>query len=200
MWFVVLAGVLLVFGGYYIWHGVMSFFESNGNITAPATNAVIARQTASFEAFATVPTLDLLGFNQTLAPPRVCYDFRVKPARARVRECPKDTCGTILMPAQGVKMCVFGPAPNATDWYEVNTNPDSPLPQVGYMHNSVLEPINPTKIPTKTFTPLPTITPIPSATRPPTGTPPPTNTLNPAAPPTWTPIPTSTPRPPIQSA
>jgi hypothetical protein len=201
LWLAILAAVLLVFGAYYVWHGVTSFFEANGNIAAPATDAVQARQTQTIAAFETgVPTLDFLLLDQTKTPERVCYDWRVKPLRARVRECPNDSCGTVLMPAQGDKMCVYGPAPSATGWYEVNMNPDSPLPQVGYMHGSVIEPINPTKTPTKTFTPLPTVTPVPSATQQPTGTPPPTNTSNPAAPATWTLTPTVTPRPPVESA
>ena len=36
-WLVVLAAMLLVFGGYYIWQGFMAFMATNGNIAAPAT-------------------------------------------------------------------------------------------------------------------------------------------------------------------
>lgn len=200
-WLTVIAALLLVFGGYYIWRGLIAFFESSGNIAAPATNAALSNQTATIDAQTQMPTLDFSQpLNITTTPPRVCQDFRVKPVRARVRECPKETCGTITMPSQGMKICVFGVSSDDPEWYEVNLKPDDPIPQIGYMHNSVLDPMNPTKRPTNTFTPLPTVTDIPSATPTRTPTPLPTKTPNPAAPATWTLTPTPTPVPPIQQA
>jgi hypothetical protein len=200
-WLAVIVALLLVFGGYYIWRGLMAFFESSGDITAPATYAAFANQTATVDAQTEVPTLDFTQpLNITTTPQRVCQDFRVKPVRARVRECPKETCGTITMPSQGMKICVFGVASDDPEWYEVNLKPDDPIPQIGYMHNSVLDPMNPTKRPTNTFTPLPTVTDVPSATPTRTPTPLPTKTPNPAAPATWTLTPTPTPVPPIQQA
>jgi hypothetical protein len=197
-WVVVVAGLLLVFGGYYIWRGVVAFFESHGNITAPATYAVSAQQTPTED---DLSTLDFSQPGPVAAPTqRVCQDFRVSVIRARVRECPKDTCGTISTPGQGTKICVYGPVPQAPDWYEINVSPDEPMPRTGYMHSSVLDAINPTKRPTPTFTPLPTVTPLPSLTPTRTFTPLPSHTPNPAVPATRTRTATPTPAPPVQSA
>jgi hypothetical protein len=199
-WVVVVAGLLLVFGGYYIWRGVIAFFESNGNITAPATYAVSQKQTPT-ESQDDVGTLDFSQVAPVAAPTqRVCQDFRVSVIRARVRDCPKDTCETISTPGQGTKICVYGPVPQAPDWYEINISPDEPLPRTGYMHSSVLEALNPTKRPTQTFTPLPTVTPLPSLTPTRTLTPLPSHTPNPAVPATRTAVPTPTPAPPLQTA
>jgi hypothetical protein len=200
-WLIAVAGLLLVFGGYYVWRGVMAFFESNGNIAASATDTFGAKQTASVDAHTSVSAVD---FTQPSPLPaateRVCQDFRVSVIRARVRECPKDSCSTISMPSQGTKICVYGSAPQAPDWYEIDISPDEPMPRTGYMHSSVLDAINPTKRPTQTFTPLPTITLVPSSTYTRTPTPTTTRTPNPAAPATWTLTPTPTRVPPVQSA
>jgi hypothetical protein len=196
-WLVALAGLFLVFGGYYIWRGVIAFFESNGNIAAPATYAVIEKQTPTLGE-EDMPTID---FGAGAMPTeRSCQDFRVSVIRARVRECPKETCATLSMPSQGTKICVYGLVLQAPDWYEINISPDEPFPRTGYMHTSVLDALNPTKTPTRTYTPLPTVSPVPSPTPSRTFTPLPTRTPHPAAPATWTPTPTHTPAPPIQSA
>jgi hypothetical protein len=197
-WVVIVAGLLLVFGGYYIWRGVIAFFESNGNITAPATYAVAEKQTPT-ESQDDLSTMD---FSQPVpaSTQRVCQDFRVSVIRARVRECPKETCETISKPGQGTKICVYSTVAQAPDWYEINVSPDEPMPHIGYMHSSVLDAVNPTKRPTQTFTPLPTVTPLPSHTPTRTFTPLPSHTPNPAAPATRTPAPTPTPAPPVQSA
>ncbi len=199
-WLVVVAGLLLVFGGYYIWRGVMAFFESKGDIAAPATYASTEKQTPT-ESQTDLSTIDFSQPAPVAAPTqRVCQDFRVSVIRARVRECPKDTCETISTPGQGTKICVYGPVPQAPDWYEINISPDEPMPRTGYMHSSVLDAVNPTKRPTQTFTPLPTVTPLPTRTPTRTPTPLPTSTPNPAAPATWTRTPTPTPAPPVQTA
>lgn len=203
-WLIVVSAMLLVFGGYYIWRGLIDFFDSRGDIAAPATYAVSTLQTATFDTFSAqgnVPTVNVASQSlSTPKPSRVCHDFRVIVIRARVRECPNETCNTVVMPGQGAQMCVYGPAQEAPEWYEVNVNPDAPVPHIGYMHNSVVEAISPTKRPTITPTPLPTITPVPSLTSTQTMTPPPSNTPDPAAPATWTLTPTPTPIPPIQNA
>jgi hypothetical protein len=200
VWLVVVSAMLLVFGGYFLWRGLVGYLEASGNITAPATTEALLKQTATVGAQSPVPTIDLFLANGTRTAPRTCQDFRVSVLRARIRECPKDTCNTLLMPAQGTRICVYGPATDAPDWYEINIDPSAPIAQIGYMHNSVLDAINPTKHPTQTPTPLPTVTPIPTATPTPTRTPPPSATPNPAAPATWTLTPTWTPVPPVQSA
>ncbi len=202
-WLAALAGLLLVFGGYYVWRGFMAFMDSSGNIAAPATLAAQSTErweTATYEAHinndSTVSFIDVAP--NTPTPVRPCQDFRVSVIRARIRECPKETCDTIGTPGQGMLVCVYGPATGASDWYEVNMDPNNPLPQIGYMHNSVLDPVNPTAKPTKTFTPLPTVTPLPSLTPSRTPTPLPTVPGEPSQ--TASPSPTPTPKPPVQTA
>ncbi len=200
-WLVVLAAMLLVFGGYYVWQGFMAFMATNGNIAAPAT-ATAFRTFLEQTITGNTPGGTVApgaGMPITLTATKTCQQFKVKVLKARIRECAKDTCNTLDLPAQGTTICVYGVSPDATDWYEININPTDPIPQLGYMHDSVLVPLNPTARPSPTLN-LPTVTPVPSATHKPTTSPPPTNTPNPAAPATWTLTPTPTPVPPMQSA
>jgi len=161
----------------------MSFLEANGNITAPATTAAQLNDTATVGAQSPIPTLDFARIQGTRTQPRICLDFRVKVVRARIRECPKDTCNTITMPAQGARICVYGPATEDPDWYEINVDPGGPVVRTGYMHNSVVEAVNPTKRPTITPTFLPSVTSVPTATFTRTPSPEPTDTPNPLRPP-----------------
>ncbi len=200
VWLVAVSAMLLVFGGYFVWRGLMGYLEASGNIAAPATTEAQLKQTATVDAQTPVPTIDLFLASGTRTAARTCLDFRVSVLRARIRECPKDTCNTLLMPAQGTRICVYGTATDAPDWYEINIDPSAPIAQIGYMHNSVLDAINPTQRPSQTPTALPTVTPVPTQTPTRTPTPLPSNTSNPAAPATWTLTPTLTPVPPVQAA
>lgn len=179
IWLVVLIGMLLIFGGYFLWSGVLRFLNASGDITAQITaQAAEGSQPADGD----IPT-EPPYIRPTATPIRICLDFRVNVVKARMRECPKDTCSTLeSMPSQGNIMCVYGPAPGATDWYEVNLRPTSAYPQIVYMHSSVLDAVNPTKRPTRTATALPTVTPIPTVRPTRTPTPPPTDKPNPTPP------------------
>ncbi len=135
----------------------------------------------------TFAPLNFVFATRTAAPP--CQEFYVNVVRARVRECPSEDCDTLETPIQNAIICVYGVAPDAPDWYRVNLDPNEPIPRIGYMHNSVIAAVHPTRRPTQTppptatYTPLPTITPVPGVS--PTGIPP-TGT----APPTLKPVPT----------
>jgi hypothetical protein len=207
--FLALCGAMLVFGGYYLWRGALAWFESGGDITAPATlvastsqaNAGLGRAASPTLIGSSVP-LDFLLVSPT--PARACAMFRVTVIRARIRECPDTSCRTLEQPAQGTRICVYGPAqadpqyPEATDWYEINLDPNDPLPRLGFMHRDVIEAISPTKRPTRTATPLPTVTPPP--TKRPTRTLTPSQTFTPAPRPTDDPRQTPTPRPTLPPA
>ncbi len=160
IWLIVLVGMLVVFGGFFIWSGLLRFLNASGDITAPVTaQAASAAQQdqASASASEPIPTIP------TETPVRPCQSFRVNVVKARVRECAKDTCATLeTMYSEGAVVCVYGVAPAATDWYEVNLRPTSVYPQIVYMHTSVLDAINPTRRPTRTATALPTVTLIPT--------------------------------------
>ncbi|NLE49967.1 MAG: hypothetical protein GX613_01055, partial [Chloroflexi bacterium] len=43
---IVLIGALIVFGGYYVWTGMLRFFEDSGDITAQVTRQARASATA----------------------------------------------------------------------------------------------------------------------------------------------------------
>ncbi|MEP7289514.1 MAG: hypothetical protein ABI947_27510 [Chloroflexota bacterium] len=194
----VAAALLLVFGGYTIWRGFMGFMASSGNIIDPVIRVTTQNninQTATVDAkFGTLDLSNPSGPGMT--PTKSCQTFKVKVVKARIRECPKDTCNTITFPAQGASICVYGIAPDATDWYQVNVDPTDPITQLGYMHESVIVPGNPTARPLN----LPTVTPVPSNTPTQTPKPLPTPTINPAVPPTWTPSSPLTRTPSVDSA
>jgi len=176
LWMGAFFAALLVFGGCFLWRGLIAFVESGGNITAPVTSAadqstaLVQTQTSAVTPIQA--TLSVLFGTPTAARP--CIDFYVTVVRARVRECPNETCETITMPYQNAIVCVYGPAKDNPDWYEVNVNPKDPIPQAGYMHKSVIYPRNPTPYPTPTprvtrtpTTPplvLATVTPVPEPT------------------------------------
>lgn len=167
-WQAALMAALIVFGGYFLWRGALNFFSTAGNITAPATATAAAtvtlRPTRTFE----VPPMNLIFGAQPTARP--CLEFYVTAVRARVRECPSERCETLAMPYQGNRICVYGRAAEAPEWYEVNLYPNDPIPRSAYMHQSVIAAVNPTPRPTATprpsatFTPSHTPTPLPSVT------------------------------------
>lgn len=163
IWLLALLALLLIAGALYLWRGLVGFLESGGNIAAHVTqNAVNTAISITETAAASAQPTAYLSFLQvTPTPRRPCIEFYVTVTRARVRECPGEDCATIERPYQNNIICVYGPAPNAPDWYEVNLEPDEPLPRIGYMHNSVIYPMKPTKRPTQTPSPSPTDTPRP---------------------------------------
>jgi hypothetical protein len=173
-WLVVALAMLLIFGACYLWRGLLGFFETGGNIAA----ATPVPSTLNTTMTITVAPLNYVFASRTPAPP--CQEFFVNVIRARVRECPSETCDTLETPNQNAIICVYGVAPDAPDWYRVNLDPNEPIPRIGYMHNSVIDAVHPTKrptqtpLPTLTFTPLPTITPVPNRGASPAVTPPPT--------------------------
>lgn len=171
VWLVVLGAAVFVFGGFALYTGVLNFLSGGGNITAPATatsaialeqtNVALNRPISPDEVTLQIPTR-----LPTRTPLPPCLEFRVVVVKARVRDCPKDTCPTQdTMLSQGATVCVFGTVPEAPDWYQVNLRPDSSYPEIAYMHESVLDAVRPTVRPTRTPTGvrLATVTPIPTA-------------------------------------
>lgn len=174
-WLVALLALLFVAGLYYLWRGMIGFFENTARLSSTTVAQSNQTSTITPPAFLTNEPLNLL--LSTPTPDRSCLQFRVSVVRARVRECPDNSCRTLEQPPQNALICVYGPAapalsnqyPKATEWYEVNIAPEDPLPRLGFMHNSVIEAISPTKRPTRTAIPPPTVT-APAATRTPAET------------------------------
>jgi hypothetical protein len=134
-----------------------------------------------------------------------CEDFIVTAGSARVREAPNTEANTITSFASGDVVCVLGRDPDS-EWYTVDAEPSEFRRQLAYMHESVIQPMNPTPRPTTTPTSLPTVTPTSTYTASPTLPPSPTSPLadilSTARPATATPLPTLTDEPaaPVQSA
>jgi hypothetical protein len=203
VWIAILIGVMLVFGGYYLWRGLIGYFESGANIAAPvidSTVKAVARATETADAVSQQSAMEFIFPTKT--PDRICQNYWVSVVRARVRSCPDQSCDTLDRPVQGTMMCVYRTAKDNPDWYEVDLAPQAPLPRLGYMHNSVVTLDQPAVRPTITFIPFPTVTALPSLTPSQTPVPSATITPNPSFTPTFTdtPSPTDTPLPFIHSA
>ena len=199
--FAIIAGVIVVFSAYFVWRGFLSWAASSDTGPTPGINATALQQsldkTATLDALMgradVTPTLP-----PSTTPQKVCQQFKVNVIRARIRECPKDTCNTISLPQQGSQICVYSLAPEATDWYVIDMNPTGPE-ELGYMSKSVLVPMYPTTRPSPTLN-LATVTPVPTLTPTITPTIPPTNTPGTPIPPSPSPTATATPVSPLQSA
>lgn len=170
IWLVVLGAAVFVFGGFTLYTGVLNFLSGGGNITSPATatsaSALEQTQLALIPTTLSVDSIQIPTRLPTRTPLPPCLEFRVVVVKARVRDCPKDTCPTQdTMLSQGATVCVFGTVPEATDWYQVNLRPDSSYPEIAYMHASVLDAVRPTVRPTRTppGERLATVTPVPTA-------------------------------------
>lgn len=201
---IVVIGALMVFGGYYVWTGLLNFLENQGNLTAPVTQE--ARASAIAQAFTSTPRPTFFqAMSPTPLPP--CLDFEVRVERAIYREAPcsdDDRCPRVDSMTMGTRVCVYGRSPDNAEWYIVELNPGGAFRDIVYMHESVIVAVNPTPTPTQTFTPLPTVSPVPSGTPTPTPRVSPTpeaseegaSTPTPTPPPAFTPTLTPSPTPP----
>lgn len=160
---VVLMAAMIVFGGYYLWEGSRNWFEQDtinkGFQTETAeyfaTENSIAQATRDFKPYPT----------STRVPD--CEFYIVEVSSAWVRMCPALTCESVGRYYEGNQVCVMGRATDneyfdADDWFVIDLNEGQLFADIAYMHESVLQPANPTPRPSMTFTPLPTITLTPS--------------------------------------
>lgn len=191
---IVIISALFVFGGYYVWTGFLSFLEDRGDITAQVTRQALSSATAQA---APPPRLPTIYMPATFTPLPECQMFRVDVERAVLRECPSQNnreCPVRDVVTYGTEVCVYSRAPGYPEWYIVELNPGGAYTDTVYMHESVIEPVNPTPTATLTFTPLPTVSPTPSPSAPPTvlpsTTPTPDRTASPTPVPTLAPTPT----------
>ena len=174
---IIVIGALLVFGGYYVWIGLLNFLENQGDITAVVTREAFASATASSSNPTARPTLFQV-FTPSPLPP--CLEFEVSVERAIYRKAPcsdDELCPRVDSMTFGTEICVYGRANENPEWFVVELNPGGAFRDIVYMHESVVEATNPTPTPTVTFTPLPTVSPAPSDT--PTRTPIPSPTSPP---------------------
>jgi hypothetical protein len=154
-WFVILLGIAIVFGLYYLWAGVRNFM-STGVTVVESTQQAIERHTATAvriqEIAVNAPT-SLPSF--TPIPP--CQDFAVNVREAIVREKPNTASRITGALKEGSVVCVIAALPN-TDWYLIDDNPLTRRIDKVYMHRDIVYALHPTFTPTVTPTPTPTAT------------------------------------------
>lgn len=154
-WFVILLGIAIVFGIYYLWAGLRNFM-STGVTVVESTQQAIERHTA------TAVRIQEIAVNApsplpTFTPIPPCQDFAVGVREAIVREAP-DTGSRILGALkQGATVCVIAALPN-TEWYLIDDNPLTRRIDKVYMHRDIVYALHPTPTATITPTPSPTAT------------------------------------------
>ncbi|MBI5959990.1 MAG: hypothetical protein HY866_14720 [Chloroflexi bacterium] len=192
----------MIFGGYFVWVGFLDFLEDQGDITAQVTRQAVNTATALSAPVGRLPTQYMPA---TFTPLPPCQWYKVNVERAVYRDCPsKDNtqCPIRDVVTYDTEMCVYSRAPENPEWYIVELNPGGAYREIVFMHESVLEPVNPTPTVTATATPLPPASPTPFYTATPSDTPLPSITPAPTQPPvldaspspalpTITPLPTS---------
>jgi hypothetical protein len=191
---IVLVGAMVVFGGYFVWMGFLDFLDDQGDITAQSTRDISASATARA---APPPVFSSPYLPASFTPLPPCEWYTVRVDRAVYRECPSQDntqCPILNTVEYGTEFCVYSRVPNNPEWFIVELNPNGSYRNTVFMHESVLEPVNPTRTPAPTVTPGPTLTLLPSST--PAPTLPPSPTPEPTQPPDVSPRSTPTPTPP----
>jgi hypothetical protein len=200
-WLVFLIAVALVFGVYYVWTGIRDFLRTGGLGITEATQRAAIVTTATVERRVTQQAGAAVEATRrpTSTPVPECMDFVVNVPVAVVRSAPSTRGDVVVQLRQGETVCVVGRASENSEWYLIDSNPRTRALEAVYMHQDIIEAMNPTPTPSRTMTPLPTVTPTfsltpsesPVPTIAPTMTPSPTNDPNL----TDTPTPTITPSP-----
>jgi hypothetical protein len=196
-WLIFLVGMALVFGAYYVWIGFQNFVRSGGQGIVESTQQAEIVSTATAEIVRQNLQITL---RPTNTPVPACQEFIVVVASARVRELPDERAATIDAYNENEVVCVLERAAPDSEWFTIDQDTSTRRLELAYMHESVIEAVNPTPTPTRTPTPLPTITATPAPSRTPTLPPAPTATRDPRATDTLTPTITPSPTPPRQSA
>ena len=155
-WFIILLGIAIVFGVYYLWLGVRNFM-STGVSVAESTRQAIEQNTATAvrvqEIQFDVPT-PLPSF--TPVPP--CQDFVVRVPIAIVRSEPSISSRIVEGLKEGETVCVITALPD-NEWYLIDQNSRTRRIEKVYMHRDIIRALNPTARPTATLTPTVTLTP-----------------------------------------
>lgn len=183
-WFVILVGIAVVFGMYYVWLGVRSFMAS-GMTVVESTRQAIDLSTATAERFEELETFAPTSL-PTQTPVPECQDFVVDVPSAIVRSLPSTNSEIVESLPQGEVVCVITREAD-TEWLVIDENPLTRRLEPAYMHEDIIRALNPTPTPSITWTPAPTVTNTPTYT--PSNTPEITDT------PTRDPDLTSTPTP-----
>jgi hypothetical protein len=179
---VFLVAVALVFGAFYLYQGAQNFIRTGGLGVEEATSRAQVVSTATAQQFTAAATRVASTPRPSLTPIPECIDFRVV-VNAVVRQSPSESGAVETGKTAGEIVCVLG-REEGSEWYSIDLNPETRRVELAYMHEVVLEAVNPTPTPSITSTPLPTVTPAPTDT--PSMTPPPTDTAAPPPTPRFT--------------
>ncbi len=196
-WFVFIMSIALIFALYYLWMGLRDFLQTGGLGITEATEQAVVIASATAERLEQsrqeLPTL-----RPTLTPIPECQDFIVTAHNAIVREHPTTNSAILTSFFENSIVCVVG-REGDSEWYIIDSNPDTRRINIAYMHESVIRALNPTPTPTDALPPAPSITPTSSFTPSVTPSPHPTSTHDPNATDTLTPTLTPTPTAPMVS-
>lgn len=175
-WFIILLGIAIVFGVYYLWLGLRNFMSTGVSVSESTLQA-------SHQNTATAIRIEEIEFNAptllpSITPVPPCQDFVVRVPIAIVRSGPSTSSRIVAGLRDGEAVCVITMMPDS-DWYLVDQNERTRRIEKVYMHRDIIRALNPTATPTITLTPTNTLTPTASAT--------PTDTSLPTATPTQAP-------------
>jgi hypothetical protein len=187
-WLIFLVIVALVFGAYYMWLGIQNYLRTGGLGVAEATERANIIATSTAERISALPTQTQ---PPSFTPVPECQAFVVSVPSAIVRDAPSPNAAIVTSLPQGTDVCVLG-RDEGSEWYAIDSNPRTRRLEIAYMHETVINAVNPTPTITRTPTPLPTITSLPTLTPSDTPIPQPTATIDPDATDTLTPTPPPT--------
>jgi len=175
-WFIILLGIAIVFGVYYIWLGLRNFMSTG-------VSASESTLQANEEATATAIRFEEIVFNAptllpSITPVPPCQAFVVRVPIATVRSGPSISSSIVTGLREGETVCVITLLPD-TEWYLIDQNERTRRIESVYMHRDIIRALYPTATPSITPTPTNTLTPTASAT--PTDTPLPTRAPTQAA-------------------
>ena len=186
-----------------MWQGVRSYLRSGGLGILETTEQAQIVASATANRLQSLPQATL---HPTFTPIPDCKAFVVSVPNAIVRERASTNSPIVTSWPEGTQVCMIDRAPEDPEWYVVDGNPQTRRIEFAYMHESVIEAVNPTPTPSRTTTPLPTVTPVPTGTPTlsptpwPTATPNPRATATPSLTPSRTPTVTPTPTTAFESA
>lgn len=191
-WLVFIVAVAMILGGYYLWQGFRAYLQSGGLGIIEATEQARIGATATANRLQTLPQFES-SRQATFTPVPECKQFIVSVPSAIVRERASTSAPIVTSWSQGTRVCMIDRAPTDREWYVVDGNPETRRIEFAYMHESVIDALEPTLTPSRTPTALSTVTPLPTNTITRTPSPIPTATINPRATATDTPTLTATP-------
>ena len=160
-WFVILLGIAIVFGLYYLWIGLRGFMSS-GLTVVESTRQAIERTTATAVRIVELQYLAPTPL-PTYTPVPPCQEFVVIVRSAIVRSSPSTDSRIVEAFKEGETVCVITKRPNS-EWYVLDKNTLTRRLEPVYMHEDIIRALYPTDTPTRTPTETPSNTPTASLT------------------------------------